>query len=114
MLNFWWQDWPLHQLSPFLTMLHAVLTVRDLPPAVRDGWRRLFDLYVFQTDGDPMAHIPEAARGLFAPPNPQRTLAIIAQLQQSLEQLKAATQAGAAPQSAGTPQATGTEQPPPR
>jgi len=97
MMNFWWQSWPVQQLSPFLTMLHALLTVRNLPPTLREGWRALFDLYVFQTDGDPMAHIPEQARGLFATSTPQRTLAIISQLQQSLEQLKSATPGGDAP-----------------
>ncbi len=107
MMNFWWRDWPAQQLSPFFTMLHALLSVRDLPPAVREGWRTLFDLYVFQTEGDPMVHIPEHARGLFGTPTPQRTLAIIAQLQQSLEELKAATQAIAPP-------VTATGPPPPR
>lgn len=108
MMNFWWQTWSSQQLSPFLTMLHSLLTVRDLPPSVREGWRALFDLYVFQTDGDPMAHIPQQARGLLATSTPQRTLAIIAQLQQSLEQLKSAIHAGA------TPRVTETKRPPPR
>jgi hypothetical protein len=116
MMNFWWQDWPAERLSPFLTMLHALLTVRDLPPAVREGWREIFDLYVFQTYGDPMAHLPVQARGLFAPSTPQRTLAIIEQLQQSLDQLKAVAAAvapaGGAP--AGAPAIRGTEPPPPR
>jgi len=108
MMNFWWQTWPVQQLSPFLTILHSLLTLRDLPPSVREGWRALYDLYVFRTDGDPMAHIPEQARGLFGPPTPQRTLAIISQLQQSLEQLKSAIHAGAPPRT------TETKPPPPR
>jgi hypothetical protein len=108
MMNFWWRDWPVQQFSPYFTMLHSLLTVRNLPPSVREGWRALFDLYVFQTSGDPMAHIPEQARGLFAPTTPQRTLAIIAQLQQSLDELKAATSAVA------TPRLTEIEPPPPR
>jgi len=103
MMNFWWRDWAGQQLSPFFTMLHSLLSVRDLPPAVREGWRALFDLYVFHTEGDPMAHLPEQARGLFGSPTPQRRLAIIAQLQQSLEELKAATQAAAPPPVATPP-----------
>ena len=97
MMNFWWQTWPLQQLSPYLTMLHALLTVRDLPPPVREGWRTLFDLYAFQSEGDPMAHVPQHARGLFAPTTPQGALAIIGYLQQSLEQLRSAIQGGAGP-----------------
>ena len=88
MMNFWWQSWPTQVMSPYLTMLHAVLTLRDLPPTVKEGWRALFDLYVFQRDGDPMAHIPEAARGAYAPLTPERTRALIAQLQQTLEQAR--------------------------
>ncbi len=96
MMNFWWQPWPDLHLSPLLTILHSQLTVRSLPPAVRAGWRELFDLYVFATD-DPLAHIPEHARGLLGAATPQRTLAIVAKLQQALEQLKAAIQERAAP-----------------
>ena len=103
MMNFWWQDWPMQQLSPFFTMLHSLLTVRDLPPSIREGWRELFDFYIFQSEGDPMAHIPPPARGLFAAATPQRTLAIITLLEQSLEQLKAATR----------PPVTATAPPPP-
>jgi hypothetical protein len=115
MMNFWWQTWPAQQLSPFLTMLHSLLSVRGLPPQVREGWRALFDLYVFQTDGEPMAHMPEKARGLFAAPTAQRTLAIVAQLQQSLEQLRAAIQAGAPTrQISAPPRVIGTKPPPPR
>ena len=90
MMNFWWQSWPSLPLSPYLTMLHSLLTIRDLPPAVRDGWRALFDLYVFQTDGDPMAHIPMEARGIFGPLTKARARALIVQLQQAFERLKSA------------------------
>jgi hypothetical protein len=81
---------------------------------VREGWRAIFDLYVFRSEGDPMAHIPEPARGLFAAPSAQRTLAIVAQLQQSLEQLKAAIQGGAPPRVAAPPRVSGRKPPPPR
>ena len=95
MMNFWWQSWPAQLMSPYLTMLHALLTIRDLPPAVREGWRTLFDLYVFQSGGDPMAHVPEAARGAYSTLTPERARALIAQLQQTLEQAKG-TASGAA------------------
>ena len=97
MMNFWWQTWPMQPLSPFQTLLHSLLSIRDLPPSVREGWRTLFDLYVFQTEGDPMAHIPDRARGVFAPPTPERTKAIIALLMQSLEQLNSSLSQTAPP-----------------
>jgi hypothetical protein len=89
MMNFWWHEAPAYLQSPFTTMLHALLTVRDLPPAEREGWRALFDLYIFGTEGDPMAHIPPEARGLFGQMTPARARQIAAHLQRSLERLKA-------------------------
>jgi hypothetical protein len=94
MMNFWWQTWPIDQLSPYLSMLHALLTVRELPSSVRDAWRELFDLYVFEKAGPPLAHIPDQVRGMFGTSTPQRTLAIIGHLQQSLEHLRASRAAG--------------------
>jgi hypothetical protein len=62
---------------------------------VREGWRALFDLYVFQSEGDPMAHVPEAARGAYSTLTPERARALIAQLQQTLEQAKGTASAAA-------------------
>jgi hypothetical protein len=88
MMNFWWHAAAPYLLSPFETMLHALLTLRDLPPAERAGWRSLFDAYVFERHGDPMAHIPVEARGMFAPLTAQRAREVAGQLQGSLERLK--------------------------
>ena len=89
MMNFWWHATAGHQLSPFTTMLHALLTLRDLPPAELAGWRALFDLYIFGTEGDPMAHIAPQARGVFGAMSPARARELALHLQQSLEPLKA-------------------------
>lgn len=72
MMNFWWRDGPKHLITPFFTMLHALLTVRGLPPAERDAWRVMFDHFVFEQNGDPFAHLPEEARGVFGPTTPER------------------------------------------
>jgi hypothetical protein len=76
MMNFWWRDGPPHLISPQLTMMHALLTMRDLPPNERAAWRTMFDHYIFQTGDDPMAHIPEAARGLFGEMTPEKLRAL--------------------------------------
>ena len=65
MINFWWRDGPEWLMTPLFTLFHALLTMRDLPAAERDAWRVFFDHYIFQTGGDPWAHLPESARGLF-------------------------------------------------
>jgi hypothetical protein len=65
MMNIWWREGPPHLVTPFLTMLHALLTLRDLPVREREAWRGLFDHYIFERNGDPFAHLPEHARGMF-------------------------------------------------
>lgn len=84
MINFWWRDGPKHLITPMLTLMHGLLTVRDLPEAERARWRSLFDLYLFQTDGDPMAHLPDAARGVFGEPTPETLARVRAMLSRSL------------------------------
>ena len=70
-INFWWRDAALHMVTPLQTLLHAQLTIRDLPPAERAAWRVHFDHYIFQTNGDPVAHLPPAARGVLGSLTPE-------------------------------------------
>lgn len=69
LVNYWWYEGthPL-QGSPHDALLHAVLALRHLPPEQRAIWRDRLDYYVFETSGDPAAHLPEAAKGVFGPP----------------------------------------------
>lgn len=74
LVNFWWREAPPWAFTPSHTMLHALLTLRDLPDDERAAWRAFFDHYIFRPDGeagDPMAHIPVDARGLYGPMTPQ-------------------------------------------
>jgi hypothetical protein len=64
MVNFWWRDGEAPLLTPLNALYHAAITVKDLPPREREGWRALFDFYIFQDHGDPAAHLPEVARGI--------------------------------------------------
>ncbi len=70
LVNFWWRDGPEWMVTPMFTLWHAMLTLRDLPPNERTAWRDFFDHYVFQSNGDPMGHLPVEARGLLAPMTP--------------------------------------------
>jgi hypothetical protein len=72
LMNYWWRDAPEFMVTPLLTMLHSLLTIRDLPAAERQAWKTLFDHYIFQTDGDPMMHIPQDARGVFGELTPEK------------------------------------------
>lgn len=71
LVNFWWRDGPEYMVTPMFTLWHAMLTIRDLPANERAAWRDFFDHYVFQTNGDPMVHLPVAAQGLMAPMTPE-------------------------------------------
>lgn len=64
MVNFWWRDGPPHLTNPLTTLLYAALTFRDLPERERAIWKAFFDHYVFESGGDPFAHLPDAQRGV--------------------------------------------------
>jgi hypothetical protein len=67
LVNFWWRDCPRWLGHPEDALLHAILALRDLPPAQRDHWRALFDHHVFAADDAVTAHLPPGARGILAP-----------------------------------------------
>jgi hypothetical protein len=71
LVNYWWDDLPAWSGSPFEALLHGLMTIRALPPERRETWRRVFDHFVFQTDGDPVAHLSPRQRGIQGPPSPQ-------------------------------------------
>jgi len=71
MVNFWWRDGEPPLLTPLNALYHALITMKDLPPAERERWRVMFDHYVFQDDGDPAAHLPEQARGILGKRTPE-------------------------------------------
>ncbi|MBA4216758.1 MAG: cupin-like domain-containing protein [Roseateles sp.] len=69
LVNFWWRQTPAFMDTPLNTLMLALLTLRDLPPAQRQAWATLFDHYVFEADAQTAAHIPAAARGVLGPLN---------------------------------------------
>ena len=84
LVNHWWRDTPGHMDSPMNALMHALLSVRDLPLAQRQAWAALFHHYVFDADADTAAHIPPAARGLLAPLAPDTARMLRAQLLRKL------------------------------
>lgn len=84
MINHWWRDAASYMFTPRLTLLHALLSIRDMPKQERQAWRIMFDHYIFQENGDPMAHIPEDARGFFGAMTPDNLARIRARLLHSL------------------------------
>ena len=71
LVNYWWNTSRTLGGSPFDCLLHGILTLRDLPPAQRDVWRIVFEHYVFQRNGDPMAHLVPGNCGLLGAMTPE-------------------------------------------
>jgi len=71
LVNFWWRDAKPPLLTPLNALYHAVITVRDLPHNELAAWRNMFDHYIFGDNGDPVAHLPEAARGILGRRTPE-------------------------------------------
>ena len=67
MMNYWWVDTPAYMGDPMDVLMHAMLGLRDRAPAVKQGWRELFDYYVFGDAQLPRAHLPPQVHGALAP-----------------------------------------------
>ena len=85
LVNYWWCQTPPYLQTPTPTLLHALLTIRGLPPAQRHAWHALFNHYVFDSDGSEAAHIPEGARRVLAPFDEDSSQALRAQLMRRLK-----------------------------
>ncbi|GAC1587879.1 MAG: cupin-like domain-containing protein [Sphingomicrobium sp.] len=70
LINFWWRDAEPPLLTPLHALFHAAITIRDLPPNELAAWRGMFDHYIFGDNGDPVAHLPEPARGILGSRSP--------------------------------------------
>lgn len=71
LVNYWWDEAKLTAGSPYDCLLHGFLTLRHLPANQRAAWRAVFDHYVFQTDADPVAHLPPEHRGALGDMTPE-------------------------------------------
>lgn len=84
LINHWWRNTPAYLGAPGDALLHAMLSIRDLPPAQRQAWRHLFEHYVFDNNDDAFAHIPASARGVLAPLDDDAARQLRALLRQKL------------------------------
>jgi len=85
LVNYWWNEATSHAGRPFNCLAHAFLGLRELPPDQREVWRMIFDHYVFQTNGDPAAHLGPSYQGIMrAPLSPELAAEMRANLIKSL------------------------------
>ncbi len=64
LINHWWRNGPAHAGAPGDALLHAILSIRDLPEDQRVAWKGMFDHYVFEANDGSISHIPVARRGV--------------------------------------------------
>jgi hypothetical protein len=85
LVNYWWElvDRP-WQGSPFKALMHAIMSVRDLPERERAIWRAWFEHYVFGAGHDAVAHLSPEARSVLGEMTPQMAMAIKQWLMESL------------------------------
>lgn len=62
LVNYWWNDAAPAHHKPILALIHTVALMSALPADERDVWRRFFDVFAFQAEGDPAAHLPPDLR----------------------------------------------------
>ena len=71
LINYWWNEAPALLGPPLTALVHAMASVRGLPPAERAVWREMFEHFVFERDGDPAAHLPPGRRGPLGEMSPE-------------------------------------------
>lgn len=65
LVNYWWNEAAHLPIHPKHAVKMAWLTLRDLPPEQKRVWKAFLDYYIFD-ESDPVAHLPEDARGSFS------------------------------------------------
>jgi hypothetical protein len=71
LVNYWWKSVPPDAGSAFEAMVHGILAIGALPEREREGWRAMFDNYVFRRNGDPAEHLSPAQKGILGEPTPE-------------------------------------------
>ena len=88
LINYWWHGLPSepqYRLSAFDCLLHAIVSLRQLPPGTRQAWRALFDQYVFGPQENVTDHIPAERRGVLGHLSPTDCARLRAQLAERLQ-----------------------------
>ena len=83
LVNYWWNDAP-RLGSPYAALLHAALSLRDLPADQRKVWHSMFEHFIFSDPAESMAHLAPEHRGMLGPPSARRTQEVRSVLVQAL------------------------------
>jgi hypothetical protein len=67
LLNYWWDAFTSGPDAPYTSLLLAMITIAERPPAERQAWKAFFDHFVFRSNGHPLGHLPPEQHGLLGP-----------------------------------------------
>jgi len=84
LVNYWWDAFAAGADSPYTSLLLAMITIAERPPAEQRAWKAFFDHYVFRSHGHPLAHLPPEQRGVLGPLKPDNYANIRARVMQLL------------------------------
>jgi Cupin-like domain len=87
LVNYWWHDLVGDGAladSAFEALLHAILSIRALPPATRRAWGAFFEQYVFGEQSGTMDHISPERRGVLGDLSPEQLAVLRAHLAKRL------------------------------
>jgi hypothetical protein len=84
LVNYWWDAFAAGPDSPYTSLLLALITIAERPPAEQQAWKAFFDHYVFRSHGHPLAHLPPEQRGVLGPLQPDNYANIRARVMQLL------------------------------
>jgi hypothetical protein len=90
LVNYWWHDTQGDGAladSAFDALLHAMLSIRALPPATRRAWGALFEQYVFGDETLRQEHISPDRLGILGNLSAEQRAALRAHLVKRLERL---------------------------
>ncbi|AWL11391.1 tRNA(Phe) (7-(3-amino-3-carboxypropyl)wyosine(37)-O)-methyltransferase [Saliniradius amylolyticus] len=63
LVNYWWRNTPHFLGNPTNALMHALLSIGQLPAHQKQAWQSLFDHWVFNSDEGRMNHLPEDKTG---------------------------------------------------
>lgn len=87
LVNYWWDAYSSGPDAPYTSLLLAMITIAERPPAERQAWKAFFDHYVFRSNGHPLAHLPPEQHGLLGPLKPDNYSKIRARIMRLLRAL---------------------------
>jgi hypothetical protein len=72
LVNYWWSYDT--SATPFMALIHAIMSVRDLPLEQKRAWRAWYDHLVFADNADTAGdHLPVEVRGVLGSASVERT-----------------------------------------